>query len=494
MKISYISRLKIIFVSCAMVFASACQDEQTDTSTAFKELQTSQPMASSKKPNIVFILVDDMGFHQMGAYGQTKINTPTLDDLAAKGIKFTQAYSGNTVCSPSRVSLFTGRDGRALHDNANTIKLRPSDVTFAHVLKKAGYATGLFGKYSIGENLEDTGPLKMGFDTWYGMDHILEGHRQYPTFLWENDKKFTVEENLDGKRGAYAQEKFTQETIKFIKTKRDKPFFAFLAYSSPHAELAAPKEFVEAYSGKFTEKPYTGMATGKPADKYATYYPEPVDEPNATMAAMITALDTYIGQVKRALEEQGVADNTLIIFSSDNGPHDEGGADPKYFQASKPYRGMKRDLYDGGIHVPMIVHWPASIKKPRVDDTPWAFADVLPTFAELANVPLENVEGVKTNGVSIAGILNDSPQAISERILYWEFGRQIGDPNSGIVGDPIQAARKGKWKIVRYGTKKPIEIYNILIDPSESRNVAHEQPELLQEFLELFDKYKGRHS
>ena len=223
-------------------------------------------MAGPQKPNILFILTDDLGFNQVGAYGQEQIKTPVLDRLAAEGIKFTQAYAGSTVCSPSRVSLFTGRDGRELHDNSNMIKLRKQDVTFAHVLKHAGYDTGLFGKYSIGQNddMAETGPLKMGFDTWFGMDHILEGHRQYPTFLWDDDRKITIEANLDGQKGDYAQQRFTEETIEFIKQYRDAPFFAFLAYTSTHAELAAPEEFVDQYSGTFAETPYTGMATGEP--------------------------------------------------------------------------------------------------------------------------------------------------------------------------------------------------------------------------------------
>lgn len=482
---------KLLVKFVAVILAAGCSEAPREQGTPLPEETASRSTSAERqKPNILFILTDDLGFHQVGAYGQSKIQTPTLDQMAAEGIKFTQAYAGNTVCSPSRVSLFTGRDGRELHSNSNMIKLRHHDVTFAHVLKEAGYDTGLFGKYSIGQDddLAETGPLKMGFDTWYGMDHILEGHRQYPTFLWENDRKFAVDANLDGKKGAYAQKKFTEETIKFIEQDRDVPFFAFLAYSSPHAELAAPQEFVDQYSGKFEENAYTGMETGEPADKYATYYPEAVDEPNATMAAMITALDAYIGEILQTLDEQGLADNTIIIFSSDNGPHDEGGADPEFFEASKPYKGMKRDLYDGGIHVPMILRWRAGIREPRVDDTPWAFADVLPTFADLAGVQLTDVPGVKTNGVSIAQILNDSPQALPERLMYWEFGKQAGDPNSGVIGQIIQAARKGDWKAVRYDLDKPVEVYNITEDPGESNDLADEKPEMTEAFYQLFEE------
>ncbi len=474
-----------------LLLGSACSEAPRDPGASPDGTQPGQGTTSDvQKPNILFILTDDLGFNQVGAYGQSQINTPTLDKMAAEGIRFTQAYAGNTVCSPSRVSLFTGRDGRGMHDNSNKIKLRKHDVTFAHLLKSVGYDTGLFGKYSIGQNndLAETGPLKMGFDTWYGMDHILEGHRQHPTFLWDDDEKITIDANLEGGKGVYAQKRFTEETIEFIREERDAPFFAFLAYSSPHAELAAPQEFVDQYTGKFEETPYTGMATGEPADKYATYYPEPVDEPNATMAAMVTALDTYIGEILQVLEEDGIADNTIIFFSSDNGPHDEGGANPDFFEAAKPYRGMKRDLYDGGIHVPMIVRWRAGIKNPRVDDTPWAFADVLPTFAELADVAPDSVPGIMTNGISIAQILNDSPQEIPERLMYWEFGKQVGDPNSGVIGQIIQAARKGDWKGVRYDLDKPVEVYNIIDDPGETNNLAEEKPEMAEEFYRLFEE------
>ncbi len=447
--------------------------------------------ARAEKPNIIFVLADDLGFNQIGCYGDTPIKTPNLDRLAKNGIRFTQAYSGNTVCSPSRVSLFTGRDGRLMENNSNTVQLRDIDVTFAHVLKHAGYDTALFGKYSIGSQMGVTDPLAMGFDTWYGMYSILEGHRQYPHILWRDGKKLRVEANEGGKKGAYAQELFAGEAIEYIKEDHQNPFCVTLCFSSPHAELAAPDEFVQPYESQFKETPYTGMSTGTPDDKYAWYYPEAVEKPNATLAGMVTALDAYVGKIVAALEEKGIADNTLIIFTSDNGPHDEGGADPKDLKASAPYKGMKRDLFDGGIHVPMIVHWPAAIKTARVDDTPWAFADVLPTFADIAGVPLTSVPRVKTNGVSIAGRLNDKPKEMPERILYWEFGKQAGDPNSGIIGEIFQGARRGKWKAVRYGMDADVELYNIEEDPGESEELSEQHPEIHDEFQTLFKDHQG---
>ncbi len=445
----------------------------------------------SSKPNIIFILADDLGFNQIGAYGDTPIATPNIDKLAAKGIRFTQAYAGNTVCSPSRVSLFTGRDGRLMENNSNTAQLKEIDVTFAHVLKLAGYDTALFGKYSIGSQMGVTDPLAMGFDTWYGMYSILEGHRQYPSILWRDGKKLRIEANEGGKKGAYAQELFANEAIDYIKRKHQNPFFVMLAFSSPHAELAAPEEFVKPYETTLADAPYTGMSTGTPSDKYAWYYPDAVAKPHATLAGMVTALDSYVGKIVSTLEARGIADNTLIVFTSDNGPHDEGGGDPAFFKAAAPYKGMKRDVYDGGIHVPMIASWPAHIKSGRTDDTPWIFADVLPTFADLAGVPLTSVPRVLTNGVSILPLLNDSPEAMPERTLYWEFGKMAGDPNSGIVGETFQAARRGQWKAVRYGAEAPIELYNILTDPGESKDLSASETKIHREFVELFEKYKG---
>jgi arylsulfatase A len=443
---------------------------------------------AEEKPNIIFILADDLGYNQIGANGATRIQTPNIDRLSANGIRFTQAYSGNTVCSPSRVSLFTGRDGRLMDNNSNGAQLEEMDQTFAHVLKHAGYDTALFGKYSIGSRMGVTDPLAMGFDTWYGMYSIIEGHRQYPHILWRDGVKERIEANEGGRKGAYAQELFTNEAIGYIQQQRDNPFFVFLSYSSPHAELAAPEKYMKLYEGRFEEKPYIGMSRGREIEKYAAYYPEPVANPNATLAAMITALDDYVGQIHAILEERGIAENTLIIFSSDNGPHDEGGASPDFFRASDPYKGMKRDVYDGGIHVPMVMHWPARVKTPRVDETPFAFADFFPTFAELSGVSLNRIPRLKINGASIAGRIQDDPKELPERMLYWEFGKQAGDPNSGIVGEVFQAARRGEWKAVRYGLDQSVEVYNLREDSAENADLSKTHPEIQREFHALFEE------
>jgi arylsulfatase A-like enzyme len=323
------------------------------------------------------------------------------------------------------------------------------------------------------------------------MYSILEGHRQYPHILWRDGVKERIEANEGGRQGAYAQELFTREAIRFIRQERRNPFFVLLAYSSPHAELAAPEKYMQMYEGGFPETPYIGMSQGKAIEKYASYYPRPVANPNATLAAMVTALDDYVGRIYAVLAEEGMADDTLIVFTSDNGPHDEGGADPEFFKAASPYRGIKRDVYDGGIHVPMIAHWPRTITTPRVDDTPFAFADMFPTFAEIAGVPLHVIPRLKINGVSIAGRLRDAPLPMAERTLYWEFGKQAGDPNSGIVGEVFQAARRGPWKAVRYGLNAPTELYQIENDPGETVELSKAFPDLHREFLELFEAYRN---
>lgn len=448
----------------------------------------SSSLQAQEKPNILFILTDDLGFNQIGAYGNTPINTPNLDAMAKNGIRFDQAYAGNTVCSPSRVSLFTGRDGRYMTNNSNTVQLQEIDITLAHVLKHADYDTALFGKYSIGSQMGVTDPLAMGFDTWYGFYSILEGHRQYPQIMWRDGKKIRITENEGGRKGAYAQELFTEEAIQYIEQDRDNPFFVMLTFSSPHAELDVPEKYSAQY--ELPETPYTGMSTGQPSDKYAAYYPLAVEKPNATLAGMVTALDDYVGEIMAVLDKKGMLDNTIVFFTSDNGPHDEGGADPAFFKASAPYKGQKRDLYDGGIHVPMIVHWPEKIKQARVDNTPWLFADVLPTLAEVAGVNLNTVARVRTNGESIVQLLNDKPTPMEERTLYWEFAKQVGDPNSGVIGDTFQAARKGDWKAVRYGVDNTVELYNIVKDPGEKENLAKKHPSLTKEFHALFEEHK----
>ncbi len=466
---------------------SACAPNgDKDQSTAVTTKAISAP---TNAPNVIFILVDDMGYGQLGVTGHPIIKTPNIDKLANDGILFTQAYSGSTVCSPSRISLMTGKDVGELHSNANTIKLRPGDKTLAHMMSGVGYKTALFGKYGIGTTFGKTDPMTMGFQTWYGLLHNITAHRQFPIMVFrDNDMEF-VSPNVAGAEGAYAQEIFTDAAVDYIKEQNaGEPFFMLLSYTSPHAELAAPEEFVAPYSGKFNETNYTGMSAPDNKPKFADYYPKPVAEPNATQAGMVAALDAYIGEVMDALNANGFAENTLVFFTSDNGPHEEGGAEPLEIRASDPYRGGKRDLYDGGIHVPMIAHWPAKIKEGRVNDTPMAFADILPTLADLADASETSMTGLDPNGTSLLPLLINPDAKLADRVLYWEFAQQLGAPNSGVIGTVKQAARRGDWKVVRLREDAEIELYNIILDKSESNNLAAEYPDMANQFKIMFDE------
>ena len=464
---------------------SASSDENKSSSSPAKTVSVSAPVGA---PNVIFILVDDMGYGQLGITGHPIIKTPNIDGLAKNGLLFTQAYSGSTVCSPSRISLMTGKDVGQLHSNANTIKLRPEDKTLAHMMSGVGYKTALFGKYGIGTTFGKTDPMTMGFHNWYGLLHNITAHRQFPTMMFRDNNMEFVAPNVGGAEGAYAQKLFTDAAVDYINEQdAENPFFMFLSYTSPHAELAAPEEFVAPYSGKFDEKYYTGLSDPENKPMFADYYPKPVAEPGATQAGMVAALDAYIGEVMAALDAKGMAENTLVFFTSDNGPHEEGGADPLQIKASGPYRGGKRDLYDGGIHVPMIAHWPAKIEGGRISDTPIAFADVLPTLADLANAPQAAMEGLNPNGTSVLPILINPDAELAERVLYWEFAQQLGDPNSGVVGTVKQAARRGDWKAVRLTENSNIELYNIIEDKSESQNLATKYPKVAQEFTDMFD-------
>jgi len=439
--------------------------------------------SSGRLPNILFILVDDLGYGQLGFNGQDKIATPNIDKLAKQGIEFTQAYSGSTVCSPSRISLMTGRDGRHLHSNNNAIKLRSGTLTFPQVLQAAGYETTLIGKWGIGTTINVNDPLKMGFDSWYGFLDNISAHRQYPTSILRNNRSISIKENTNGSNERYAQELFTDEARAFISKVHENPFFLYLSYTSPHGELAVPKQYYDQYRDSFSEKPYMGMSDGKADTVFEPAYPKPVEQPNATMAAMITALDAYIGEVLVSLKEAGIEDNTLVVFTSDNGPHAEGGADPAFFGASKPFRGIKRDLLDGGIHVPMLVRWPNIIAANQMNDTPVAFSDMLPTISELVGVTINAEAASLIDGFSILPILMGAEVDMPERVMYWEFVELMNGTKT-----ITQAARRGNWKAIRSGGSMPLELYNIMDDTGESINLAEKKVEVADAFLTLFNR------
>jgi len=418
------------------------------------------------RANILFILADDLGYGDLGCYGQKQIQTPHIDRMASEGVRFTQAYAGSTVCAPSRCALMTGLHcGHARIRGNARVPLLPKDHTVAEVLKHAGYATGIIGKWGLGEAGTTGIPNRKGFDEWFGYLNQGNAHNYYPPFLWRNEAKIELKGNgpsyeyysrdaathqigPQGSRRRYSHDLFTTAAIDFVRRHRTEPFFLYLAYTIPHAnnELGA----------------VTG--DGMEVPDYGPYADRPWPNPQKGYAAMITRMDRDIGKLLATLKELGIDEDTIIFFSSDNGPHREGGADPNFFDSNGPLRGIKRDLYEGGIRVPMIVRWPGKIRAGTVSDRVWAFWDFLPTAADIAGVePPPNIDGV-----SILPVLLGRPQR-NHDYLYWEFHER------GFT----QAVRLGDWKAVRFGTREPIELYDLRTDIGERHNLADRHPDVV---------------
>ena len=415
-----------------------------------------------RQPNIIFILADDLGYGDLGCYGQEKIQTPRLDRMAAEGLRFTQCYAGATVCAPSRSCLMTGQHtGHTRVRGNERHPLLPADVTVAEVLKEAGYRTALIGKWGLGEPGTTGAPTKQGFDEFFGYTNQRHAHNYYPTYLWRNDEKVSLPNQVpnEDKEGAgvatervvYSHDLFADEALAFLERNRRAPFFLYLALTLPHANNEAGKR---------------GMEVPDPAPYSNVDWPEP----DRNKAAMITRLDRDVGRVLDKLEELELDRNTIVFFTSDNGPHREGGANPDFFSSSGPFRGIKRDLYEGGIRVPMIVRWPGEIQAGRVSEQVWAFWDFMPTAAELANAKTPPAR----DGLSVLPTLLDRPQIEQHRFLYWEFHE----------GGSKQAVRMGDWKAVRLSPDQPIQLYDLRRDPGEKTDVAREHPRVLEEITE----------
>jgi arylsulfatase A-like enzyme len=420
-------------------------------------------------PNILLIQADDLGYGDLSVYGQSQFTTPRLDRLAREGTRFTQYYSGSTVCAPSRAALMTGLyTGHAwIRGNGGPppgdVPLRDEDVTVAEVLKSAGYRTALIGKWGMGQP-ETTGmPDRQGFDYSFGFLDQRHAHRQYTDHLYRNGQRVAVDLTRD-----YANDLFTKEAAAFIERDDARPFFVYLNYTVPHAELRAPDDAMAPFLGKFEEKPFTnatadGRATGAQPDSPSLGY-RSQPSPRAAFAAMITRMDRDVGQLVDLVRARGLERRTLILFTSDNGPHQEGGADPQFFRSSGGLRGIKRDLYEGGIRVPMIARMPGTVPAGRVSTHIWAHWDMLPTLADFAGAtPPQNLDGM-----SMRRALRGVTQPDHE-FLYWEFHER------GFQ----QAVRMGRWKAVRLKTGERLELYDLIGDPFEQKNVAADRPEIV---------------
>ena len=427
---------------------------------AVADAAPAKPQAAN--PNLIYILVDDLGYGDLGCYGQKRIMTPNIDRLAAEGIRFTDHYAGSTVCAPSRCVLMTGlHTGHARIRGNSPGLMKPEDVTVAELLKQAGYATGCIGKWGIGHPPPPGDPARNGFDYFFGYLNMWHAHNYYPEFLFRNadrvplvgNKVVRPRKNGAGvavQRAQYTHDLFAEEALEFVQRNKERPFFLYLPFNIPHANNEAGRKGMEVPSlGQYADLDWP--------------------EPQKGHAAMITRMDADVGRLAAKLKELGLDEKTLVLFTSDNGPHREGGTDPNFNDSNGPLRGIKRDLYEGGIRVPLVARWPGKIEPGRVTDHVSAFWDFLPTACELARVkPPKNIDGISY----LPTLLGKNDEQHPHDYLYWEFQEQGGK----------QAVRLGNYKGIRLNTHKkpdgPIELYDLAEDIGETTDLATKHPHL----------------
>ncbi|SHG40717.1 arylsulfatase [Pedobacter caeni] len=464
-------------------------------STVFGQ-QHKQP---TQKPNVIYIYADDLGYAEIGPYGQKKIKTPNLDRMAKEGMKFTDHYTGTPVCAPARAMLMTGKHGGHSYIRGNfelggfpdstergQMPLKAGTMTVGRLMQQAGYKTALVGKWGLGMNATEGSPLNQGFDYYYGLLDQKQAHSFYPTHLWENEKWDTLgntfinvhkpldslkatDQDFDYYKGkVYAPEKMTEKALAFIDKNKGNPFFLYLPYPLPHVSLQAPDADVQEYIGKFKEeRPYYGQK-GYAANKY----------PYATYAAMITFLDKQVGLIMQRLKVLGLDENTIIMFSSDNGTTFNGGVNAKFFNSVDGLRGLKMDVYEGGIREPFLARWPGKIKAGATTNLVSAQYDLLATMAELTGQKLENTDGISF----LPTLRGKNNQQKKHAYLYFEYPEKGGQ----------LAIRMGNWKGVRTNVKKdpqsPWQIFNLKTDRNETQDLAASQPELVKQFDEIVKK------
>lgn len=433
------------------------------------------------RPNIIYILADDLGIGDIQPYGQKLIQTPNLNRMQQQGMRFTQAYAGTAVSAPSRCSLMTGlHTGHAFVrgnkgvDPEGQVAMPEGTFTMATMLKEQGYATGCFGKWGLGYPGSESDPTKVGFDQFFGYNCQTLAHDYYPDHLWNNEARIDLPQNYEQREVTYSADTIHQQALQFIRQHADQPFFTFLSYTLPHAELILPHDSVyDMYCRMIPEADEVPYAPKDPNHRGAY---GATARPLASFASMVTRFDRYVGDVMQLLDSLGIAQNTVLIFTSDNGPHREGGANPDYFDSYGPYRGIKRDLYEGGIRMPFLVAWPGHIAAGVDNDHIIAFWDMMPTFAQLAGYE----KPLKTDGLSFVPTLLGQEGQQRHESLYWEFHEQNGK----------QAVRRGQWKGVRLqvGTDQPVfELYDLSNDIHEDHNVAAEHPDIAAELNAIID-------
>lgn len=453
--------LLALFVICGQACMVIPNERMVEESTddLFSPSLSSSDSASEpfefggKSPNIILIVADDLGYGDLGCYGQESIKTPNIDALATDGMKFTNFYAGSTVCAPSRCVLMTGKHTGHCEIRGNgPHAISPEAQTIAELLKSSDYTTACIGKWGLGLEGSQGVPTKQGFDNFFGYLHQGHAHNYYPTFLILNEQRIPLENVVPDERGSgagvssnkaqYSHDLFIESSLSFLDIYHTKPFFLYLPFTIPHANNEARNKGME-------------------IPDYGSYEEEGWPDPQKGLAAMITHLDSGIGQIVSKLEELGISDDTIIMFTSDNGPHREGGNDPDFFDSNGALRGIKRDLYEGGIKVPLIVKWPGKIKKNSKSSHICGFQDIMPTLADFTGTRKEIQDNL--DGISFAPLLfNDLTKQNYHPYLYWEFHEQGGK----------QAIRHGAWKGIFFKKTKKFELYNLSSDPLETKNIS----------------------
>lgn len=418
--------------------------------------------SAAKKPNVIYIMADDLGYAELGSYGQKKIKTPHLDQLASEGMRFTQHYTGSPVCASARCSLMTGRHGGHSYIRTNyevgtwdsyrgQFPLRPDDVTIGEVMKGAGYTTGAFGKWGLGEVGSTGDPLKQGFDRFFGYNCQRHAHNLFPKYLVDDAGKRTLKGNTRGLSGeTYGPQVIADEMLKFVRDNKDRPFFVYYPTVIPHLALQVPDQELEQYEGKWKETPYTGKS----------YLPHP--KPRAAYAAMITFMDKQVGRLMALLKELKLDENTVVLFTSDNGTTFlKEQVDFEFFDSVDGLNGLKGSVYEGGIRMPLLARWPGKIKAGSVSSHICSHYDAMATLAEIGGTKPSAV----TDGISYLPALRGQKQKKHD-YLFWDFAGYGGQ----------LAVRQGIWKAVKRDLKKnpdaPLELYNLKSDRNEQKDLA----------------------
>ena len=451
----------VLPVAGLVLFSSACQ----------------RPGVQGKLPNVVFILADDMGIGDVGCYGQGKIKTPNIDSLAKSGLQFMHHYSGATVSAPSRCSLLTGKHtghtyvrgnlGQETEEGTFDLAIPDEEITIAELFKQKGYATCCVGKWGLGGPGTEGSPVRQGFDYFFGYLSQGAAHRYYPEYLYENENKYPL-------NGEYSHYAIMRKGLEFIENNADKPFFAYFAVTPPHADLDIPD--LGEYENAFPETPYIN-------NKNSGFKTQM--KPKAAYAAMVSEVDANVGEIIELLKEKGVYDNTIVIFSSDNGVHNVGGHDPYFFDSNGPFRGNKRDLYEGGIRAPFVISWPGVIEAGRFSHHISTFWDFMPTVCDIIGVKCPK----SSDGISyLPELLGNCDQQAKHDYIYQEFHEQ---------GGKQALIRADGWKLIRLQAKNHKktyeELYNIYSDPFEQANVIKQYPQIADTLREIMDAQRTPH-